>query len=112
MSCCCENSLDLGCINPCLPLQISYVSAVADEYILELNSGVRIDTFAANIALGEPLIFDINGTNEDITYQGKVYLNGAHLVFVDADEIEYDCIKFTTQIGGVANQDSPALTKS
>ena len=110
MSCCCDNKLDLGCINPCLPLQISYIAPAAGTYILELNSGIRTDQISAIIQAGEPLIFNLNCINEDMKYQGKVYLNGTALSFKDALNTVFDCFTFTTKIGTVANADSPILT--
>ena len=110
MSCCCDNKLDLGCINPCLPLQISYIAPAAGTYILELNSGIRTDQISAKIEKNEPLIFNINGINEDMQYQGKVYLNGTALSFKDTLKSVFDCFTFTTKIGTVANEDSPILT--
>lgn len=110
MSCCCQNSLDLGCINSCLPLRISYIAPAAGTYILDLSSGIRADQITTKIDAGEPLIFDLNGINEDIKYQCKVYLSGTALSFKDAKGIIYDCFTFTTKIGTVANADSPILT--
>ena len=110
MSCCCQNSLDLGCINPCLPLQISYISPKDKTYILELNSGIRTDQISAKIDAGEPLIFNLNGINEDMTFTAKIYLGGVALSFKYAKSIIYDCFIFTTKIGTVANEDSPILT--
>jgi len=110
MSCCCDTKLDLGCINPCLPLQISYISPVAGTYILELNSGIRTDQISATIDAGEPLIFDLEGINEDMTFTAKIYLSGSAIVFKDSKGIVYDCFTFTTKIGTVANEPSPILT--
>lgn len=110
MSCCCQNSLNLGCINPCLPLQISYISPADGTYILELNSGIRTDQISATIDAGEPLIFNINGINEDMQYQCKIYLSGTVLSFKDAADTVFDCFTFTTKIGTVANADSLILT--
>ena len=100
----------MGCINPCLPLQISYIAPAAGTYILELNSGIRTDQISATIEKGEPLIFDLNGINEDMTFQAKIYLGGVALSFKDAKGNIYDCFTFTTKIGAVANADSPILT--
>jgi len=110
MSCCCQNSLDLGCINPCLPLQISYIAPADGTYILELDSGIRTDQISATIDAGEPLIFDLEGINEDMTFQAKIYLGGAAPSFKDAADTVFDCFTFTTKIGTVANEDSPILT--
>jgi len=110
MSCCCDTKLDLGCINPCLPLQISYISPVEGTYILELNSGIRTDQISANIKAGEPLIFNLEGINEDMTFTAKIYFNNAALVFKDKAENVFNCFVLTTKIGTVANEPSPILT--
>lgn len=110
MSCCCDNKLDLGCINPCLPLQISYIAPASATYILELNSGFRTDQISAKIEKGNPLIFNLEGINEDMTFQAKIYLGGTALSFKDAFGSVFDCFTFTTKIGTVTNEDSPILT--
>ncbi len=112
---CCTNSLKLGCIDSCglLILDISN-TAPNDVFVLEvdfLNTKKRLSTTAPIVLAGDKPTFDISQINENFSFIGALYRNGAPVVLVDSNSVEYDCLEFNTQIGKpTQNTQSQTLT--
>jgi hypothetical protein len=86
MSCCncCENTLNLGCLNAC--------DAV-------YNTGIVVSVYySIKVLDGETVIFTLNNLNENYTYTGQIIDPFGEIVNIEVDGIEYDCIEFSTKI--------------
>jgi len=96
---CCENTLELGCFEPCeLVFDTGQTAGIGEdgEYTIVLRFGRRNTRVYNDISVGQPIRFQLPALNENYTYiaqildpNGDVWLSGI-----------YDCFKFTTIIGG------------
>lgn len=96
---CCDNTLTLGCFDPCgLIFDTGTIAGIGEDgtYTLILGFGRRDFRIEQDVAVGEPIKFSIPEVNENYTYiaqikkpDGDVWMFG-----------EYDCFKFTTKLGG------------
>lgn len=99
MSCCCTRVYRLCDIVVCdqedivLPIPV----AADGEHTLELDFLGDVLRRTAQLSIGNNATFEKGELNERFTYTGRVLdPSGAVVTFI-IDEIEYDCIEFTTQ---------------
>ena len=109
MACCncCENTLNLGCINSCdavFDTNIIVDSVGAGVWILQLSFGSISIYYSVNVVDGETVIFTLNNINENYTYTGQIISPAGFVVKVERDGIEYDCIEFSTKVGLYNNE--------
>jgi len=109
MACCncCENTLNLGCINSCdavFDTNITVDPVGAGVWILQLSFGSISIYYSANVVDGETVIFTLNNLNENYTYTGQIISPAGFVVKVERDGIEYDCIEFSTKVGLYNNE--------
>lgn len=98
---CCTNTLNLGCVDPCLIDFNAGVVGVGDAGIwsLRLDFGRSFILFEITLAEGDPILFAIDGLNENYTFTATITKpDGSTFTFTDADANVYDCFKFTTKI--------------
>lgn len=98
MPCCCNNTLNLGCVGTCTDdvLRTGNNAAITGEYKLAIEfSGIKY--FVFNIVTeGTEITFPTDTLNESYEYEGYIVDPlGAFLTLLSND-IEYDCIKFKT----------------
>lgn len=102
MSCCCENTLNLGCIGTCTDdyLRTGNNAPVTGIYTLHANFLNATYKIKALIAEGEEIMFPTRTLNENYAYSGYVTdPSGATISFISGgDGIPYDCISFETNI--------------
>lgn len=99
MSCCCENSFDLGCANPCWGLQLPALSVDTGLYTLEAN-GVQITEIEQAQTAGSRLEFDTSNLLQSYRYSLRVFKSGQLVTFEDGAGGVYDCFTLQTTIGG------------
>ena len=99
MSCCCENIYDLGCHNPCSPLQLPALSLSADDYTLELD-GVQITSVEQAQVMGDLFKFNVATMLQNYKFQMKVFKAGQRVSFTDSDGKVWDCFSVVFTIGG------------
>lgn len=98
---CCENTLNLGCLNACDAVYNTgiVVDAIgAGTWVLELTFGSVTIYYSTNVLDGETVIFTLNNLNENYTYQGQIISPAGFVVKIEINGIEYDCIEFSTKI--------------
>ncbi len=112
MSCiCCTKKLNLGCVTTCDVLTISYTVPATADYTLLVDFGEQLIEITATIDIGNELVFDISGLNQDYTHTAQVKdAAGVVLSFIDVDLNVYDCFIFQTIIGLTSNVPSINLT--
>lgn len=99
MSCCCNKVYRLCDQAVCDPngLMLPVPIPADGLYTLELNFLGDTIRKEAMLSSGDNATFDMDGLNEKYTYTGRVVdATGETLTFT-VDEIEYDCIEFTTK---------------
>jgi len=102
MSCCncCENTLNLGCINSCdAVFNTDIIATIAGVWILQLNFSNITIYYSFNAALFDIVIFTLENLNESYTYKGQIIDPNGEIVNISVNGIEYDCIEFSTKIG-------------
>lgn len=99
MSCCCENSFDLGCANPCGFLLIPALSNTSDLYALEA-SGVQITSIEQVQTVGDRMYFDTSKLLQSYQYKLRVFKEGVPVTFEDGAGNVYNCFTLQTTIGG------------
>lgn len=109
MSCCCENSFDLGCQNPCEGLLLPALSPDDQLYTLEAD-GVQITLIENVQSAGVRLTFDGSNLLQNYQYKLKVFVGGQQVQFEDGEGVIYDCFTLKTKIGGVPNWPAPVLS--
>jgi hypothetical protein len=109
MSCCCQNSLDLGCHNPCKPLVFSYIVPADADYTL-LCKGAFLQSITQAQTAGELLTFDTSSLNQNMLFSLQIALGETALSFEDLDGNIYDCFGLQTTIGGLSAPSSIPLT--
>jgi hypothetical protein len=98
---CCENTLNLGCLNACDAVYNTGIVVDAlgvGTWILQLSFGSVIIYYSTTVNDGETVIFTLNNLNENYTYQGQIISPAGIIVKIEVDKIEYDCIEFSTKI--------------
>jgi hypothetical protein len=109
MSCCncCENTLNLGCINSCdaiLDTGIVVDALSEGTWILQLTFGSVSVYYSIYVADGGTVKFTMTNLNENYTYIGQIISPAGFVVKVERDGIEYDCIEFSTKVGLYNNE--------
>lgn len=99
MSCCCKRVYRLcdAIVCDALPLVLPVEAAADVEYTFELdflNAVLRKTTTGVT---GQPLAFDKEDLNERFTYVGRVLDAADAVVTFTVEDVEYDCIEFTTK---------------
>ena len=110
---CCENTLNLGCFDPCgIQFEVGQSVPVgeAGQWALYLNFGRKLLAYRNELIEGQPINFLVGCINAYYTYTGYIEKpDGTTLYFVK-DGIEYNCFQFSTQIeakpGIMLNADS------
>ena len=104
MSCCncCQNTLNLGCINSCGATFITGI--IADSYtagiwILQLTFGNVVIKYEQKFNDNDFVIFEMPNLNENYTYTAQIFMPSGQLVTFQPDNIIYDCIEFSTKVG-------------
>lgn len=100
MACCCENSFNLGCANPCDLLELPALALSDADYTLEAI-GVQRTLITQAQTAGAKLAFDISNLLQAYQYKFKIYKAGAPVLFEDGEGVIYDCFTLTTTIGGL-----------
>jgi hypothetical protein len=112
MSCCCTKIFRLCDVNPCDDvLELPIPAAIDGVYTLELDILGKTISTTANQVAGPEMIFQVSNLNEAYTFTGQVRDPGGAVVTFTIDEIEYNCIEFTTKRSLAWNntsQDSPS----
>lgn len=108
MSCCCQNSLDLGCHNPCKELVFSYIVPADADYTL-IAKGAFIQSITQTQTSGELLKFDVSSLNQNMVFSIEIALGDTVLSFADLDSNEYDCFGLKTTVGGLSAPSSIPL---
>jgi hypothetical protein len=109
MACCncCENTLNLGCLNSCNALFNTGIVAdalTAGVWVLQLSFGSVSVYYSVDVLNGETVIFTLTNLNENYTYQGQIIDPNGEVVNIKVNSIEYDCIEFSTKVGLYNNQ--------
>jgi len=109
MACCncCENTLNLGCINSCdaaFDTGIVADALTAGVWVLQLSFGSVSLYYSVNVLDGDPVIFTLENLNESYTYTGQIIDPNGVIVNISVNGIEYDCIEFSTKVGLYNNQ--------
>ncbi len=104
MACCncCENTLNLGCINSCDAVFNTGIIAdalTAGVWVLQLDFGSITIYYSVDVLDTETVIFTMTNLNESYTYKGQIIDPNGVIVNVEVDGIEYDCIEFSTKVG-------------
>ncbi len=99
MSCCCTKQFRICDLVICddadlvLPIPIP-----ADgEYRLRLDFLSDVVEKTAELSAGDNATFDKDNLNERFTYVGQVLNSDGDVIKFTIDEVEYDCIEFTTK---------------
>jgi hypothetical protein len=103
MACCncCENTLNLGCLNACDAVYNTGIVVDAlsvGTWILQLSFGSVIIYYSTFVNDGETVIFTLTNLNENYTYTGQIIDPNGEIVKIEVNNIEYDCIEFSTKI--------------
>lgn len=106
MNCCpcCENTLFLGCYNPCgmvIDFDMIVTGGMAGDWTLQLTFGRQIQNFVVSLAVGDDIKFNISNLNEYYTYSLTLLDPDGNVVMVEVNGVEYDCFEFKTQIGAI-----------
>jgi len=109
MACCncCENTLNLGCINSCdavFDTRIVVDTSTQGTWILQLSFGSVSVYYSTTVVDGESVSFTMTNLNENYTYTGQIIDPSGIIVKVEVNGIEYDCIEFSTKVGLYNNQ--------
>jgi hypothetical protein len=109
MACCncCENTLNLGCINSCdAVFDTSIVADALTEgiWVLQLSFGSISIYYSIVVLDSETVIFTMTNLNENYTYTGQIIDPNGEIIKVVRDGIEYDCIEFSTKVGLYNNE--------
>jgi hypothetical protein len=109
MACCncCENTLNLGCINSCdAVFNTGIVVDALNEgiWVLQLSFGSISIYYSIDVLDGETVIFTMTNLNENYTYTGQIIDPNGEVVKIEVDGIEYDCIEFSTKVGLYNNE--------
>lgn len=97
---CCDNTLDLGCFDPCDLVFDAGISDAEGEWELRLTYGRRFLFFTNDLIVGQPIRFALDNINENYTYTAQITKpDGTIFTYTQGEEI-YDCFKFTTKING------------
>ena len=104
MACCncCENTLNLGCLNACDAVFNTGIIAdalTAGRWYLILTFGSISITYFIDVKDGDSVIFTMTNLNENYTYTGQVINPQGEIVNFEVDGIEYDCFEFSTKVG-------------
>jgi len=107
MACCncCENTLNLGCINSCdASFDTGIIATIEGIWILELNFSNVAIYYSFDAAMFDIVIFTLENLNENYTYTGQIIDPKGNVVKIKVDGIEYDCIEFSTKVGLYNNE--------
>ena len=109
MACCncCENTLNLGCINSCdAVFDTGIVADALTEgiWVLQLSFGSISVYYSTIVFDGFNVNFTLTNLNENYTYTGQIIDPKGEIVNIVIDGIEYDCIEFSTKVGLSNNQ--------
>lgn len=99
MSCCCKKVYKICDVVVCddQDLRLPIPIASEGEYRLELDFLDDLIRINATQAVGDVAIFPKEGLNETFTYVGHVVAPDGTTVTFTIDEVEYDCVEFTTK---------------
>lgn len=100
MSCCCKKVYRLCDLVVCddLDLVLPVPITVDGEYTLELDFLDDLVRKTAMLGNGDMATFDKVDLNERFTYVGRVVGPDGNVVKFTVDEVEYDCVEFTTKL--------------
>ena len=106
MNCCpcCENTLYLGCYNPCgmvIDFDMIVTGGMAGDWTLLLTFGRQKQKFVVSLSVGDDIKFNLSNLNEYYTYLLTLLDPDGNTVMVEVNGIEYDCFEFKTQIGAI-----------
>jgi hypothetical protein len=109
MACCncCENTLNLGCLNSCDAVFDTGIVADAlteGVWVFQLSFGSISIYYSIDVLDGETVIFTMTNLNENYTYTGQIIDPSGVIVNIEVNGIEYDCIEFSTKVGLSNNQ--------
>lgn len=94
---CCTNTYNLGCFNHCN--EIIFEDAPATELLTLVFFGANhIIKKAFNAIITEPIIINLNGLNENYTYNLQIFDNTNTIINFTIDGQVYDCFKIKTKI--------------
>lgn len=99
MSCCCTRIYSLCSVNPCgdtleLPIPVT----LDGLHTLELDMlGKLLTTTAHQSAGAQVMIFQLDELNENFTFLGQVRDPSGEIITFTVDEVDYNCIQFTTK---------------
>jgi hypothetical protein len=99
MSCCCQKVYKLCDVVICDadPLVLPVPIPADGQYTLELDFLGDVIRRTAMLSTGDNATFDKGPLNERFTYQGRVLDPSGAVIKFTVEEVEYDCIEFTTQ---------------
>lgn len=99
MSCCCKKVYRLCDVVVCddLDLVLPVPISADGEYTLQLDFLGDVVTRTAQLSAGDNATFEKGPLNERFTYVGHVVDPTGQVVTFIIDEVEYDCVEFTTQ---------------
>lgn len=95
---CCNNPLQLGCIDSCALLILDIANTLAGGiFTLETDYlGAKIRLFSEIATDGDKPFFDMRQLNSNYAFKAYLYRNDLPVVLVDAEAAEYDCLTFNT----------------
>ena len=97
---CCDNTLDLGCINHCNQLSFGEAT-ISGTYNGVFTSGNIQITQQITVTSGNPFIFDMTLLNEQMSYTLVIYNSDNEQITLTIDSVEYNCFTVKTVLDGV-----------
>lgn len=108
---CCTKPLRVTpCVSNCARLQLNHIAPAAALYELEVWFNQQPTRLEFDADAGQMPYFDLDGLNEAYLFHAILYVDGVAQVLVDANEIEFDCLKFETVVGGQSSATTPFFT--
>ena len=96
--CCCIKTLRLCKASVCDDIDFGITAQVPGEHKLILDFlGIQI-IITKDFAFDDEITFPASSLNESFTYSGKLYDPSGKQIIIRKDDVDYDCIEFTTNI--------------
>lgn len=96
--CKCENFLDYCEQDVCGEIDFDVLVQTAGIHKLILDYLGNQLTLSSDLGSGDKIVFDISNLNENFQYTGEIYDPSGARVVITKDSVEYDCVRFKTQI--------------